>query len=411
MTAAAPRDADAQLARLVSRHWQRSGDLTDRLTQAGFSADQPPDWDGVQRVPVRAKASLAELQQRGRHLGGLVPADVSAAAWFYSPGGLVEPLVERAVERLAEQLRAAGFDANDRVLNGFAYHFTPAGVLFHDALRRLGAAVLPIGPLQVAMAAEFAARANATAFVGIASHLALLLQQIDQLPAGTIRPRLRLALAGAEPFGDEVRRRIERTWGTVCLDLYGTAESGIVALECGEHSGLHLHPDVLWEVLDPLDGTRVAPGHAGELVLTLDSDELPLLRFGTGDLVRVIAAPCACGSAAPRVVVQGRVGHSARVRGMLLHASQLRAFAERAGALSACRVTLERVDGRDVIVVTWRGAGDRALPASDALADAFRDACRLRADHFDEDRTLAAGTFELIDQRQAAASAVASAAS
>jgi phenylacetate-CoA ligase len=402
MTSIPRPDVDARLAQLVSRHWQRSGDVTDRLAQAGYSADQPPDWDTVQRVPVRAKASLAELQQRGAQLGGLVPADVSAGAWFYSPGGLVEPLIARAVERLAEQLRAAGFNASDRVLNGFAYHFTPAGVLFHEALRRLGAAVLPIGPLHVAMAAEFAARAHATAFVGIASHLVLLLEQIDQLPQNVPRPRLRVALAGTEPFGDEARRRIERSWGTVCFDLYGTAESGIVALECGQHNGLHLHPDVLWEVLDPLDGARVQAGRVGELVLTIDSDELPLLRFGTGDLVRVDTEPCACGSMAPRVLVQGRVGNSARVRGMLLHASQLRAFAERAGALAACRVTLERAHGRDTIVVAWCAAADSAPPAPQTFADLFRDACRLRADRFDEDRTLLAGAFELLDRRQAA---------
>jgi phenylacetate-CoA ligase len=402
MTGSTCRDADARLAQLVSRHWQRSGDVTARLAQAGYSRDEPPDWHSVQRVPVRSKASLAELQQHGDHLGGLVPAGVSAGAWFYSPGGVVEPLTERAVERLADQLRAAGFQASDRVLNGFAYHYTPAGVLFHEALRRIGAAVLPIGPQQVALAAEFAARANATAFVGIASHLALLLEQIDQLPAGVTRPRLRLALAGAEPFGDEARRRIERTWGTVCFDLYGTAESGIVALECAQHHGLHIHPEVLWEVLNPLDGTRVEPGRAGELVLTLDSDELPLLRFGTGDLVRVDAEPCACGSVAPRVIVQGRVGHSARVRGMLLHASQLRAFAALAGALAACRVTLQRAHGRDTLVVAWRAADAHVPPAPHVLADAFRDACRLRADRFDEDSTLPAGTFELSDQRQAA---------
>jgi phenylacetate-CoA ligase len=402
MHAALPRDANARLARLAARHWQRSGDLTDRLTQAGFSADRPPDWDGLQRVPVRSKFTLGELQQRGAHLGGLVPADVNTAAWFYSPGGLVEPMVTRAVERLAEQLRAAGFNAADRVLNGFTYHFTPAGLLFHDALRRLGATVLPVGPLQVALAAEFAARATATAFVGIASHLALLLESIDRLPPGAQRPRLRLALAGAEPFGDEVRRRIERTWGTACLDLYGTAECGIVALECGQHDGLHLHPDVLWEVLDPLDGTRVEPGCAGELVITIDSDELPLLRFGTGDLVRVETVRCGCGGSAPRVRVLGRVGHSARVRGMLLHASQLRAFAQQAGGLIACRVTLRRTGGRDVIGVAWRAAADAAPPAPHAMADAFRDACRLRADRLDEDRALPAGAFELADERHAA---------
>lgn len=394
------RDADVRLAQLVARHWGRGGDLTARLEEAGFSRERAPDWNSVQRVAPRPKATLAELQRRGPHVGGFVAVDAEPAAWFCSPGGLIEPHVERAVERLAELLREAGFERGDRVLNGFAYHFTPGGLLFHDALRRIGAAVLPIGPQQTALAAEFAARAGATAFVGIASHLAVLLEETDRLPADLPRPRVRLALAGAEPFGDEARRRIERIWGTRCLDLYGTAESGVIALECAEHRGLHLHPDVLWEVLDPVDGTRVESGRIGELVLTVDADELPLLRFTTGDLVRIETAPCACGRASPRVVVHGRVGDSARVRGMLLHASQLRAFAQRAGGVAACRVVLERADGRETIALRWRAADSAGPLSAERLAEAFRDACRLRADRFDEDATLAPGSFELVDERR-----------
>jgi phenylacetate-coenzyme A ligase PaaK-like adenylate-forming protein len=393
------RKADELLASLVARHWGRSADLTARLAESGFSATQVPDWDTVQRVAIRPKSTLATTQNTGEHLGGFVASNAAPGAWFCSPGGIVEPLITRAVERLADLLRDAGFSADDRVLNGFSYHFTPAGLLFHEALRRIGAAVLPIGPQQTSLAAEFGALAGATAFVGIASHLTLLLQEIDRLPQSVRRPRLRLALAGAEPFGDEARRRIERDWGTVCLDMYGTAESGIVALECGYHRGLHLHADVLWEVLDPVNGTRVEAGQTGELVLTTDAEELALLRFGTGDLVRVDPTPCPCGRQSARLFVHGRLGDSARVRGMLLHASQLRAFAERAGDVLACRAVLRRLDGRDTIDVTWRKQeGGASTP--EQLHAAFRTACRLRADSFNEDAALPKGTFELVDERQ-----------
>ncbi|MBV5267211.1 MAG: phenylacetate--CoA ligase family protein, partial [Burkholderiaceae bacterium] len=76
-------------------------------------------------------------------------------------------------------------------------------------------------------------------------------------------------------------------WGIQCLDFYGTAESGIVAMGCDQQLGLHLHHDVMHEVLDPNTGERNPDGMTGEFVMTLEAQELPLLRFGTGDLVHL----------------------------------------------------------------------------------------------------------------------------
>lgn len=387
-----PAAADALLARMARRHAGRVPDLDERLRAAGFGQERPPTWETVTRVPPRAKSQLAELQRARPQFGGLAPAD-PPSVMFWSPGGLSEPLPAAAVERLADLLREAGFRASDRVANGFAYHFTPAGLLVHEALKRIGACVLPVGPQQVALAAEFAAAAGATAYIGTATHLKALLQAADALPQEVPRPALRLALAGAEPFGDDLRREIELRWGVPCFDFYGTAESGIVALECARRNGMHLHPAVLAETVLPGTGERTSEP-VGELLLTADADELPLLRFATGDLARLDTSPCACGRDTPRVRPLGRVGDSARVRGMLLHGSQVRAMA-RATGLAACRATVTRERGRDCIELRFRGAAQEA-----ALAEAFRDACRLRPDRIERDDALPEGEVVLHDARQ-----------
>lgn len=393
-----PAAADAPLARITQRHAGTVADIGARLGAAGFGAARPPTWDALPAVAPRAKAELAALQRQRPDFGGLAPAGLQPAAIYWSPGALMEPHVAAHVERLAQLLREAGFQAGDRIANGFAYHFTPAGLLVHDALQRIGATVLPIGPQHTTQAAEFIAAAGATGYVGVASHLKALMGAVDALPAALPRPGLARALAGAEPFGDAIRREIEARWGITCHDFYGTAEAGIVALECAAHQGLHLHPDVLVELTEPGHGERTtAP--IGELLLSADADELPLLRFATGDLVRLEHAPCACGRTTPRLVVLGRVGDSARVRGMLLHASQLRAFAAAAGLL-ACRATLTRERDRDQIALHWRAAN---APPEALLVQAFRNHCRLRADLVVADTTLADGTFELVDQRAAQA--------
>jgi phenylacetate-CoA ligase len=389
-----PDSADERLSSLLARHWSRVGDIRIRLEEAGFSSDHWPTWDELQKVKVRSKSSL----MIGHH--SIIPDGLSASVWFTSPGGLIEPLIVAAVDRLAEQLSQAGFLPNDKVLNGFSYHFTPAGLLFHQALLKIGAQVLPIGPQQTMQAAEFACRAGATAFVGIASHLRLLMEQMEALPKEFKRPTIRLALAGAEPFAQGMRQEMSQRWGIQCFDLYGTAESGVVALGCESQFGLHLHRDVMFEVLDPHTGERIPDGVAGEFVMTLEAQELPLLRFATGDLVRLELTPCSCGQRSPRLLVLGRVDESARVKGMLLHANQLKEFAKLLTDLAACNLTVTRIDSKDKISVRWRGDTGCAPISEQRLAKAFKEVCLLRADEWVLDESLETGSFVLTDARQ-----------
>lgn len=391
--------ADALLAHLVKRHAGRVADLDARLACAGMGPAHPPTWDTLEAVPPRAKSDLAALQRQHANFGGLAPTPGLGqvpSAIYWSPGGLAEPHIEAAVSRLADLLLDAGFVAGDRVANGFSYHFTPAGLLVHEALVRLGATVLPIGPQQTAQAADFLVATAATGFIGTAPHLQAIMSAIDALPADHPRPPLRLALAGSEPFSDGARQKLTERHGIRCLDFYGVAEGGIVAVGCPTGAGLHLHPNVIAEVVDPGTGTRNQMLE-GELLLTADSDELPLLRFATGDSVRLEHGPCACGRKTPRLHILGRVGESARVRGMLLHATQLRAFA-RATDLSACLATITRIEGRDHIELRYR-AEQSAVNDTNVLAQTFRDRCRLRADAFLVDATLAQGEVALVDHR------------
>ena len=305
-----------------------------------------------------------------------------------SPGGVIEPLVPRMVERLAEMLQGAGFEPTHSVLNGFSYHFTPAGLLFHAALVRIGCTVLPAGPQNTAMQAEFAQSVGANAFVGIASHLKILFDHQPSLP-------IRLAMAGAEPYGEALRAALLAQYGVRCFDMYGFAEGGIVAASCAQMGALHLHADVLAEVVDPASGELLPEGASGELVLSLDNPGFPLLRFATGDFVQIEPRVCTC-ERHGILHLLGRADQSARVKGMLLHQSQLRRFLTAVGA-RACRVAVSRVDDRDHIAVTVRLAGCAADTAE--LDAGFRGACRLRADRIEIDESLAADSCTIDDLR------------
>ncbi|MGZ5129873.1 MAG: phenylacetate--CoA ligase family protein [Caldimonas sp.] len=376
---------------LIGRHAGRVPEMAARLARAGIAPGDLSDAEAFSRVPLLRKSALHDLQTAAPPWGGLLADGFRPEACFLSPGAIVEPLVPRMVERLAEMLQAAGFGAAHTVLNGFNYHYTPAGLLFHSALNRAGCSVLPAGPQDTTLQGEFALALGANAFVGIASHLKILFEQQPGLA-------IRLAMAGAEPHGEAIRTALSEHHGVRCIDMYGFAEGGVVAATCAEAGALHLHGDVLAEVLDPASGEGLADGSPGELVVSLDNPGFPLLRFATGDLVQIETGVCACRRSGVLRLL-GRADQSARVKGMLLHPSQLRRFLAAAGA-SACRVEVSRLDGRDRVAVAVR-PGEVGLDMA-RLDAAFRAACRLRADSVAIDAALAADSCAIEDLRQAA---------
>lgn len=378
----------AALRPLVDAHARSVFEIAARLGKAGFGAASSDEE--LAQLPLLRKSALCALQAQRPPWGGMLADGFVPTAAFLSSGGVVEPLVPRMVERLAELLHEAGFGPGLIVLNGFGYHVTPAGMLFHEALVRAGCTVLPGGPQNTATLVDYARALGATAFVGIASQLKILFEQAPGLA-------IRLAMAGAEPHGEAVRAELAARHGVRCIDMYGFAEGGIVAASCAEAGALHLHADVIAEVLQPDSGSDVPPGGDGELVVSLDNPGFPLLRFATGDLVRLDPARCACGRSG-WLQILGRVDHSVRVRGMLLHASQLQRFAGAVGA-TGCAVTVTRRGDRDHIAVALR-PGAAPLPDAGSLTAAFRAACRVRADAFQADAALAAEAFAIDDGRR-----------
>lgn len=374
---------------IIARYSAHTPNLASRAEKAGTT----PDWDDIGRIPILRKTDLPSVQADKPPDGGVFDTSFEPAALFFSPSGVVEPSVPKAAERLAQLLLTAGFKKGDRVLNGFSYHFTPAGMLFHEALVRIGCCVLPTGPQNIELQAEFASRAAASAFVGIASHLRLLLD--SEKAAGL---KIRVAMAGAEPMAQAIRDDLLKRHGVRCVDMYGFAEAGIIALGDSENGLLTLHDDVVAEVVDPATLRRLPEGEAGELVVSLDNAGFPLLRFATGDLVRLMPADAQPGATAQRMVLLGRTGNSVRVKGMLLYEAQLRDFAQRAG-LKSCRILISRdAKGLDQI---WLHVNAQGLDDHSSIMCEFHNACRLRAVGVHHDDTIGDGTFLIRDDRKA----------
>lgn len=117
---------------------------------------------------------------------------------------------------------------------------------------------------------------------------------------------------------------LESLWGASVYNHYGMTEAMAVALPCRQGQ-LHLAEQrFVFEVIDPDSGAVLAPGATGELVLTtLAQEAMPLVRYRSGDLVRIEASPCACGSPHRRIVHLGRVQDRVGPAGQRFHIGEL----------------------------------------------------------------------------------------
>ncbi len=114
--------------------------------------------------------------------------------------------------------------------------------------------------------------------------------------------KLKMGFFGAEPWSEELKKRIEDESGIKAIDIYGTSEmSGPLFTECSEQCGIHIWADkFLVEIINPETDEPVPDGEIGELVITtLNKEALPLIRYRVRDLTRKISEPCVCGRPIP----------------------------------------------------------------------------------------------------------------
>jgi phenylacetate-CoA ligase len=174
--------------------------------------------------------------------------------------------------------------------------------LLEAGLSRVGVTAEIRGRLWDAARALAAAR-SADCIVGVPAEV-FYLSRID----GRLRPKN--VLLSADYVPPSIVSGIERAWHCDVLTHYGMTESGFAwAVQCGAKAGHHLrHAELLTEIVALDSGDPVEPGELGEITLTtLVNEAMPLIRYRTGDLSRIVVEPCACGGVLPRLGrVEGR---------------------------------------------------------------------------------------------------------
>ncbi len=308
------------------------------------------DMAALARLPVLRKSDLGAAQKAAAPFGGYAVKPASSYAHvFQSPGPIYEPGGDgRDWWRMGRFLHACGIGAGDIVQNCFGYHLTPAGMIFENGARAVGAAVLPAGTGQTELQAQAAHDVGVTGYAGTPDYLKLILEKADEM--GLTLSITKAAVGGGALFPS--LREYYASRGITCLQCYATADLGNIAYESPAVEGMIVDEHVLVEIVTPGTGDPVAPGEVGEVVVTTLNPDYPLIRFATGDLSAVMAGESPCGRTNLRIKGwMGRADQTTKIKGMFVRPEQVAALVAKHDEIARARVVASREGEMDVMTV------------------------------------------------------------
>ncbi|MGR3380269.1 phenylacetate--CoA ligase family protein [Roseovarius indicus] len=367
-----PEDRAADLARALPEQIARAQALP------GYGDTlRPVDPNAITSVealsvlPVLRKSDLGKAQSGTPPFGGLTTLSPDGFAHiFQSPGPIYEPGgISHDWWRVGRFLHACGVGKGDIVQNCFGYHLTPAGMIFENGARAVGAAVLPAGTGQTELQARAAHDIGVTAYAGTPDYLKVILDKADEM--GLKLGITKAAVGGGALFPSLRQEYAER--GITCLQCYTTADLGNIAYESEAADGMIVDEGVIVEIVTPGTGTPVKPGEVGEVVVTSLNPDYPLIRFATGDLSAIMEGASPCGRTNIRIKGwMGRADQTTKIKGMFVRPEQVAALVSRHDEISRARVIATREGEMDVMTVQIEADGGEPETYAGAVTDTLK---------------------------------------
>ncbi|GAA2883973.1 phenylacetate-CoA ligase [Aminobacter niigataensis] len=316
----------------------------------GIAAASLIDRAALQQVPVIRKGDLLALQAKDPPFAGLSPVRPGALKrLLVSPGPIFDP-EGRGDDwwGAARALFASGMRREDIVHNAFSYHLTPGGHMMESGAHALGCAVIPAGVGNTDQQVEAVVALKPSGYIGTPDFLKILLDRMSA--TGAVNP-FRHALVSGAAFPASLQQEIAGA-GIDAYQAYASAELGVAAYETTARSGLVVNEGLIVEIVRPGTGEAVADGEVGEVVVTRLVPEYPLLRFGTGDLSRVLSGLSSCGRTNMRLAGwMGRADQRTKVKGMFVDPAQVAAIGRRFSGLGRLRLVVGRDGAQDTMLL------------------------------------------------------------
>ena len=268
-------------------------------------------------------------------------------------------------EVMARSLTGAGLSNRDVIQVAYGYGLFTGGLGAHYGGERIGASVIPASGGNSKRQITLLKDLNVTGVCCTPSYALNLLDVAKELGEDIKKYPVKVGVFGAEPWTEEMRRSVEEGWGIDAVDIYGLSEimGPGVACECIDAKrGMHINEDhFLVEVINPETGKVIPKGEVGELVFTTITKEgMPLIRYRTRDLSRIITEPCKCGRTFHRMEkVMGRSDDMLIIRGVNVFPSQIESvLVGHKGVLPHYMLTIDRVGNLDTLEVNVEVEGE-----------------------------------------------------
>ena len=275
-----------------------------KFMEAGITADDIQTLADVRRLPFTTKQDL-----RDTYPFGMACVPLRDCVRLHSSSGTTgNPTVilhtqkdlDEWANQVARNLWMVGLRPDDVFQNSSGYGMFTGGLGFQYGAERLGMLTVPAAAGNSLRQIKFIKDFGTTAIHAVPSYVTRLYEVMQQEGVDPRRDtKLKVLAIGAEPHSEEQRQRIEQMMGVKAYNSFGMSEmcGPGVGFECPEQNGLHFWEDYyIVEIVDPETLEPVADGEIGELVLTtLCREAMPLLRYRTRDLTRVLGRSCPCG--------------------------------------------------------------------------------------------------------------------
>ena len=275
-------------------------------------------------------------------------------------------------------LKAAGVKPGDRMMFPFSFGpFVGFWAAFESAAATGDYLCLPAGGMTSAARLKMLIDNRVDIVFCTPTYALRLAEEAAAAGIDLAHAPVRALIVAGEPGGSipAVRGQIESAWGARVFDHSGMTEMGAVGYECAPAPlGLHvIESQFIAEVIDPATARPVRPGETGELVLTnLGRWGSPLIRYRTGDIVRLVRGRCACGSSFARLdggilgraddmfIVRGNNVFPSAVESVLRNFPQVAEFRLRVyqeQAMTEVLLEIEPASGADAGGLAARGGG------------------------------------------------------
>ena len=330
--------------------------------ERGITADDIHTVEDIRKLPFTTKADM-----RANYPFGLVAGDMredgvrihSSSGTTGTPTVIVHSQhdLDSWANLVARCLYMVGIRKTDVFQNSSGYGMFTGGLGFQYGAERLGALTVPAAAGNSKRQIKFITDFGTTALHAIPSYAVRLAEVFQEEGIDPASTTLRRLVIGAEPHTDEQRRKIERLLNVKAYNSFGMTEMNGpgVGFECTEQNGMHIWEDCyLIEIIDPETGDPVPDGEVGEMVLTtLDREMMPLIRYRTRDLTRILPGTCPCGRTHVRIDrIKGRSDDMFIIKGVNIFPMQVEKILVQYPQLgSNYLITLDTIHNQDVMIV------------------------------------------------------------